>query len=1355
VKSSTDRRVQIIDGSDELPRGVRLISDLRSARYVVLLGEPGIGKSTVFKEEAAFERASCLPVREFIAEEPVDPGATLFLDGLDEFRTEGQPSDKAYSLGRAIKLAGVSRWRLACRSEDWRNEADVKAIRRAAVEGPILVAQLLPLDRVEAAAVLVALGENEPEEFLSRAERLGAGGFVENPLSLKLLCAAVSPSREWPKTRFDLFRSATVSLSHEKNEDLKRTERRSPTNILSMASKACLLMLVSGSQAIWRSHDEPPFSGDPRAFLASHILSDDASLLRDTLDTALFRGEGDRFEPMHRTVAEFLAGQALAEAVVRTTNSARVPLSRALAMITEDDGAPPTELRGLYAWFAAHLARLGDEAGACRLVEANAFTVLAYGDAAVFSTALRRKLLFNLDRSDPYFRASEIGVTAIGGLSGEDLVADFTAVLTGPADGTHRMLTVLDVLTHGAPVASLRPLLRKLALDRTQLEGIRWRSADAWLNGEPDVAKARRELFDAVADEPVSASREGLRSHLATKLPVMALSVADIKSMLVDFERLPDDAKTMRLYTLRRRLEAEPRPELFDEPTTAWRLEHSHGQRSMEVDDILDKAMSAVIRQAPDMEASALWRLIVNKDGDVWASHGGEVNVALSDWLRKEPGRDVSLFEAMLAEDKPAFAPGAIATLYTSISGRNPSAATVGRLFERALGCAAQTEARRLLEIAVAIVRRLMNELDLYWAAYDCLAADPDHDDLLVRLTTSDYDSMRKSEAKRTAEIRRAFEIKRARNSEMFAPRIEALRLAQDLDGLNQFAERYFRILGPSKTPQMRLDLVVDETNEAIAAAIVDGWKRVATEGMELVDASEMGRDSVQGLRRFYEFAAIAGLDRLLAEDNLPSPKALPWEVAFAVLKSSYMVADEGRRRLLEDLAINQLNVDPGLGGARLFEFLSAAIDAGATQIDCVWRLSESTGNAALSAALDKLLSTRRTMPPDALRSALIAAAKHVDRDRLKGLVAAAMDDPAVTGDARRTWSLAAFALDPDDQAQRFVSEHAQDDVQKLFDRNTGYALVEACASLAADDGACRNAVIIHLLGPTTTPERVTSSRVMRASGADLTVTHAIGALSDDTHPTAAKALAALIEEPALADWRPNLRHALAQQMRRRRDHARRHPDPEAIKAALSGGPPVNACDLRAIAKEELLRLRGELRTGENSPWKRYWNVDSRGNVTTPRVENECRDHLLDRLNDRLRPYMIAAALPESRRANETRVDVLILTFAGRNLPIEVKRHFHPDIWGAASTQLQGYAEDEGADGFGIYLVFWFGNAASPTPARRDGGEGPTSAAELEGMLIDDLQGELRSRTDVTVFDVSDAKSKQGTKPRRKRGKTQ
>lgn len=98
---------------------------------------------------------------------------------------------------------------------------------------------------------------------------------------------------------------------------------------------------------------------------------------------------------------------------------------------------------------------------------------------------------------------------------------------------------------------------------------------------------------------------------------------------------------------------------------------------------------------------------------------------------------------------------------------------------------------------------------------------------------------------------------------------------------------------------------------------------------------------------------------------------------------------------------------------------------------------------------------------------------------------------------------------------------------------------------------------------------------------------------------------------------------------------------------------------------------------------------------------------------------------------------MLIIGGAQANVPIEVKRHWNSELWQAASGQLQGYAAAPGAKGQGVYLVFWFGIKCGRLPPRQDGQPSPTSATELERMLVADLSDELRRRTKVFVFDVS------------------
>lgn len=1354
--ASIDRRVKVLTGSADQRASVRWVSQLRPLPFVVLLGEPGIGKSTVFGMEAGYERVPVLKVRELMTGAHAAANVTLFLDALDEYRMDGQSADKVYELAHAMANAKAHRWRLSCRSEDWRKEADIAPIQLTTGGVPIVVAQLLPLDHVEAAAILVALGEKVPEGFLAKAEALGASGFVESPLSLKLLYMAVSDGGAWPSTRFDLFASAITRLTYERNIEHKWTERHSTHEIIATAAETCLLLLVSGNRAIWRSNNEPPTnSGDMRAFLTMHDLHLDHTLLRDVLDTALFRGEGEAFEPMHRTVAEYLAAQALAGAVVGAKDRSALPLSRAIALITGADGGPPTELRGLYAWLAAHLAKLGDDAGARRLIEADAVTVLAYGDAAVFATPSRRAILANLARNDPYFRVSEVGVTAVGGLAGEDLAAEFTAVLTRQPDDTHHLVTVFEVLTNGSPVLSLRPLLRGMALDPARPEWQRWRAAEAWLNGSVDPTSDRRELFNALADESVSTSREALRASLAAALPTSALSVADIKTVLSDFQRCPVDNTVGRLFRLQRTLEAEPRPELFDEPIGTWLPDDTEGRRRIDVDLMVDHLLAASIRGTADLTAARLWRWTINVRDDLWSNLEGESAKTLVDWLDSATGRDVAFFDAILANEDATTHPWTPGNVYTRATNRWPSTAIILHVLAKAATSPTKAAAKRLLEFAVEMARHPKADIDTYWETYDHVANQPGCKALLKRLTITKIEPWRHNQHRRVKQLRRREAQQKAGNVTVLAPVLAELRLGGQPWHLGWAANLYFHPAGGEGDQPEGIERVAHFTNEATTDAILAGWEYLATKDLVGVDAAMLGKAEAESRHYHVEWAAIAGLDRLFEEVRLPNPTTMPISLAIVVLKSSWIIRDEERRRRLEKWAIERLNRESTAGAAQLIDFWGAALNNGATRLSSLWRLSEDDARGgAMIQALDTLLDTHQSMPPEALRSALRAAVKFLDPARLLALAETAIVDSTVTGAQRTIWSFVAFELDPANHCDRFVAEHSgeEDEVSGLFEESFRDGPIDLMGKFDGRTRATREKTIVRLLGPVCSPgdgwHDESDKPMRRVSDA---VRSAINWLAAQAHRDAGDALASLIDSPNLTAWLPNLRHAQAQHLSLRRDRAFNHPDASTIWAAIIGGPPVNASDLRVIVVEELNRLRAELRTNDTTPWKRYWNVDSKGKVTTPLIENECRDHLLERLRDRLKSYRIAAAVPEARRGEETRADMLVLTGAGRNLPVEAKRHYNSDIWVAASTQLQGYTADEGADGFGIYLVFWFGNNVVPTPARPTGENGPMTATELESMLKDELSPDLRARTDVIVFDVSNPKVPATAKPRKKR----
>lgn len=1333
-----NRHIAVIDGTSAQRNSIRHVSDLRSLPFVVLLGEPGIGKSTVFGLEASREGTRVLKVRELLNGSRPANDKTLYLDALDEYRIDGQPSDKVHDLAQAIDSVQAPRWRLSCRSEDWRKSADIAPIQRTTAGEPIIVAQLLPLDREEAGAILAALGEDDPETFLTKADALGASGFVENPLSLKLLRKAIAQSGAWPKTRFDLFQTSILGLAYERSSERARIRRSAPESIIQAAGEACLVLLVSGARAVWRSNDEPPDQGSRRDYVTGHELQLDNSLLRDVLDTALFRGEGDSFEPMHRTVAEFLGAQVLAKTVTGSRDNAAFPLSRALALIS-DEGKPPTELRGLYAWFAAHLAKLGDQVGARHLIELDAVTVLAYGDAAVFETEARRSILRNLDRDDPYFNSSDVGATALGGLAGEDISDDLAAMLAEQAGNSHRLLTALEALSTGHPVASVRPFLRSIALDSARPEWQRWRAADAWLNGAVDMTAALRELFDVLASEPTSGSREALRAHIAEKLPTAALSKSEIRSILADFSRLPEDNMMGRLFGLSQKLQAEPRQDLFDEPLSVWlsRRDSHHGHL-IELGDLLDQALAALIHSTPTAPADQLWQWIQNARESLFENLRDRSSKAVAEWLEDVPGREVALFQTILAQDDLTSGPWTVGNYYIVATGRRPSRDIVEDVLESAKAGPSRVRAKRLIAIAVEIARSPEADVEAYWKTYDCILTIRGVKRLLLHLTKEPIPQWRRSQRRRALARERQEKRNKRDNIKRMAPILANLRVGQQPGYLDWAAQHYFAQRDSGDRQPTGIGRIRRFADSATIDAILVGWEYLVTRDPR-VDAAALGTSEASGSRYYVEWAVIAGLDRCLEKDGSLDLAKTSVVIAIIVIKAGWIIRETKRRERLVRWAIDRLNLNPAVGASQLFAFWEAALDGGSVQLRGIEEISSGTAGAgAIGLVTERLLTTRPELPEDVLRSLVRAGAKHLETRTLLALAEQMLANPAVTGSVRSIWSFVAFALDANGHGQQFLAGHRGVEAGPLFRLIDD--LIEPLNGVVDDENRMhREFITVCLLGQLSSPEDQWHSGVVEERNQQSRIVmRSINWLGSVPTFQATKILDDLVENEEISVWRPSLRHARAQQARLRRDQNFRHPTPTEIHAALAGGPPINAMDLRAVVLEELGRLQGELRAGSNTSWKRYWNLSSAGRPTTPLVENQCRDHLLDRLNDRLRPYKVVAALAEARRPEETRADMLVLSGAGRNLPIEVKRHFHSAIWTAASTQLQGYSAAEGADGFGIYLVFWFGNNVSPTPVRPDRNDGPRSAQEMQSMLVGDLVPDLRARTDVIVFDVSD-----------------
>ena len=234
----------------------------------------------------------------------------------------------------------------------------------------------------------------------------------------------------------------------------------------------------------------------------------------------------------------------------------------------------------------------------------------------------------------------------------------------------------------------------------------------------------------------------------------------------------------------------------------------------------------------------------------------------------------------------------------------------------------------------------------------------------------------------------------------------------------------------------------------------------------------------------------------------------------------------------------------------------------------------------------------------------------------------------------------------------------------------------------------------------------------------------------------ASRALQALSSDDDLGPWHSLLMDAAYRQEAARREAEFAYGDIAQVIETLASGPPANVADLVALILEHLNEIARTIRGGNTSDWRQYWNVDHHSRPQNPRPEDACRDALLSDLRSRLMRLGIEVQ-PEGRYANDKRADIRV-SYAGFNVPVEIKRSCHRDLWSAVRSQLIArYTVDPETEGHGIYLVLWFGDTEGCRLTPPETGSPAVSSLELEGRLASTLSADERRKIRIRVIDVS------------------
>ncbi|MDP1610215.1 MAG: hypothetical protein Q8M11_04110 [Sulfuritalea sp.] len=1320
-----------------------LLTEFRQCAAYVLLGEPGAGKTASFSEEAM--QAGCVRIeaREFLRRENLAAwqGQTLFIDGLDEMRAGGGdghlPID---TISRQLERLGTPRFRLSCREADWNGTSDRETLKSQA-SGNLVVLHLVPLTDDEIHRLASTWLEGSAEKFLEQVRKAGLRDLLGNPQNLRLLVEAFKGGNVF-KSRQDIFELACARMAVEPNpkHQVAMIGKLPPIeNLLDAAGFLSTVLLLADKSGIAMIPAQTDDSHPP----LSEIVPPSSLPLDLALKSLLFEEDGElRRTPAHRSIAEFLAARHLAGHIRRGELSQR----RVLALLAGSDGKPVAGLRGLWAWLAAFL----DGDARRSLIARDPVAVMLYGDVRAMAAEDKRALLDALGeeaRRYPWILGGHWSRAPMGALSTENMTDTLRSILANRSRDEHDQAVVdcvVQALQHGDPIPALAETLEAVVRDDSRWRTVRDDALVAWLRSSPPgqgngTASSLTLLADiqtgTVTDPddelagilletlyPEQLPPERIFEHLHA--PKQENFFGSYRMFWSDefLKKTPDEALPILLDQMAARPELRlpvdywhPLSELI--PALLLRGLQAHGDAA-EGERLHDWLGIGMDERGSRIEDG-------RKEIGAWLSaHPQTCKKVLSvgldraaakekfyifEWMRRlydaAPPPDWGLWLLNQAEhiDRDDIAreifQEAVATLWRGAGNNGISLDLLGDWCERR--------------------PRFSPWLD---AMLVCNVRDDHWDDVQYGLEWKEKRQRNKREW--LAYFRSHQAALRAGSAPPSA-----------LDALASAYLGYWRD-ARGDTPRERLAALLDKDSDLLEAALIA--LRLTLQRPDLPEAADIFHLAAANRRHPITLPCLVGA--LEAPEETP---ALPDETLKKLVAMYYTHGHNKPAPWFDAIK----RAKPALVAEILIAYVLPALKAGIAQPAGIHDLRDDEKSQEVAPlALPKLLQgfplRAKQDQFHSLEILLKAGMRHLPEDDFLKLIDARLEQRSLENAQRTLWLAAGFLIQPGRYREPLAShvDKSQTRVELLSgflpDRGERWPFARPLPVEAM-------AWLIDLLGADATPYRIESGprTVTIAMRRAELIESLIGQLGARADANAGIALEDLAAQTRLTPWRNLLRHALHGHTTVRREAEFRHPEVAEVIAALRGEAPAGPGDLAALTLEHLDQLAKHIRDGASNAYQFFWNSPP-DKTRTPKIENECRNILMDLLALRLLPHH-AYIDKETYFVEDKRSD-LGVRFDGWRLPIEIKKDSYrekgKDIWNSLRMQLIDlYLRGPDTGGYGVYVVLWFGGKGmAPSPA----GRRPDNPAELEAQLMELLEPEERHRVAVRVIDCAWPKSR-------------
>ncbi len=1317
---------------------------LALGRSVVILGEPGMGKSWLLEQLAATSEWRLISAARFVAhpapEKLVPAHGSLIIDGLDQLMAS-QESDAVNRVLAQLIRAGCPSFVLSCRSMDWRGASARQDIADEYLSAPIELT-ISPFSREQALAFLSSeMSAQESERILTHLDSAGIPELYGNPLTLGLIQELAEDGNPLPDTRAELLRLASERMWNERNDHHKGSPLAGldKWSALDGAGALCAAFVLSGAEAITTV---PSARGQALTLhVADVTVLPKAEGAEAVIGSRLFTavpGQSGLFRPMHRAMAEYLGARWL----IRITGD-DLTRRRIMAMMKVGDRVPAS-LRGIFAWLSQSSEFAPD------IINADPYAVLRYGDADGLKPEHGRQLLASLKglhEIDPYFRAEDWTEHSAKGLGHSELEDDIRPVLLSEETGFHLRTVILNAIRNTPVAAKLIDALQELVLQqggRSYAYGERKDAAEV-LAAVSDQGVNWADLVDQLNVEGTEDSTR-LVLEILDDINFIRVSPQQIAYTSINYLGLaagPNRVNGRRhtigvLYLLGRRLPQEMIGDVLDH--TADLLAGDDVEQNYQRDTELSDYILRLVARHLDVQTPAPARLLA------WlrmsrGRHGysSDVRERIDAFFRTDTVTRRAIQEQVLfLESEPEDAWGRIWRLGNLDSGL---AFTLEDVLHFLSILAVRLEA---IEVRASVWRGLVtlsrrwvdNAEDIFSTASVFACGQPDLVDelnaLLIPMPTPEWEI---EDARRRNEEFERRSTAWSRHRQEFTNEQPALRTG-NLNQIYVVSEAYLGLFYDLNNDLSAPERLVEWLGESLQNIALEGFEAVLHR-LDLPTPEAVAETYATGQRLYIIRPMIVGIaERIRCGLSLGDITA---NVLIGVRLALHYepLIDRLPGESIETAIDAELHKDTALFETYVRLMVEPGLRRGATHIQGLYGLVRSADDRALTGRLAaEWLQTYPEVSGE-------VESELVDALMSSGVNAAIFElfqrksEEGFTNDAQRRLWWSVGLLTNFNISAPIIGNVAEADKDLLWFLRSRLRVVGRSSMFGEVNG---NASLwgwivsqFRTLWPYASNPFDESSGDTNEWDATEFLLAVINRLASDPSPAATEELERLLEG-ADDGYRSHLLHAARQQDGVRSEIEFPGVSLDHLRTIVDSSVPDSATDLTEILSFALDKLQAQVRGSDTDIVQKYWADDG-----TPYSEDVCTDRLIEDL-ERLIPVDGVARIPQADMPKGKRADIAY-TVESVIVPVEAKGQWHKDLWSAASGQLDDlYLRDWRAQDRGIYIVYWFGDRVPSNKKLKEhpsGGTLPASPAEFKTQLIESIPADRRASLIVYVLDFT------------------